>query len=195
MPLVDLVDQSSAPLLVRELFAGGDPGPIAAALAQVPELCLATLPFIGMALGPSSVPARLKEIAILRTSAKAACRYCVDTHTVVALDLGLSPAEVAVLRDERPVGAQFADPAERALLAWVDALAAGCGPIDERCGAELRAHLPDHTIVELTVTVGATLFLNRFATGLRLPTSPETAARIGAAGFATTNAVAPCPTH
>lgn len=195
MPLVDLVDQSSAPLLVRELFAGGDPGPIAAALAQVPELCLATLPFIGAALGPSSVPARLKEIAILRTSAKAACRYCVDAHTVVALDLGLSPAEVAVLRDERPVGAQFADPAERALLAWVDALAAGCGPIDERCGTELRAHLPDHAVVELTVTVGATLFLNRFATGLRLPTSAETAARIGAAGFATTNAAAPCPTH
>lgn len=189
MPLVELIDQSSAPLLMRELFAAGDPGPIAAALAQVPELCQATLPFVGAALGPSLVPARLKEIAILRTSALAACRYCVDAHTAVALDVGLSPDEVAVLRCEQPTGKEFTNPADRALLDWVDALAVGRGPIEDCYGVELRRHLPDHVIVELTVTVGATLFLNRFATALRLPTSAETAARIGAAGFTVANAV------
>ena len=69
----------------------------------------------------------------------------------------------------------------------MDALAGGRGPIDDRCGEELRRHFPDHAVVELTVTVGATLFLNRFATALQLPTSAATAARIGAAGFTTTN--------
>ena len=46
MPLVELIDPHPAPLLLRDLFAGGDPGPIVGALAQVPELCQATLPFV-----------------------------------------------------------------------------------------------------------------------------------------------------
>lgn len=187
MPLIELIDERYAPLLVRDLFAGGDPGPIVAALAQVPELCEATLPFIGAALGPSLVPARLKEIAILRTSALAGCRYCVDAHTAVALDVGLSQQEIMVLRGEEPEREQFTAPGERALLTWVEEVAAGRGQVPAAVGHELRRHLPDHVIVELTVTVGATLFLNRFATALGLPTSAETTARIASAGFTTTN--------
>jgi AhpD family alkylhydroperoxidase len=183
MPLVQLIDASSAPLLLRELFAQSDPGPIVGALAQVPELCEATLPFIAAALGPSLVPARLKEMVILRTSTTAECRYCVDAHTVVALDVGLSPDEVAVLRGERPVGDFFPEPAERALLAWIDELASGRGPVSEARAEQLRRNFADHLIVELTVTVGATLFLNRFACALGLPTSADTANRITSVGF------------
>jgi 3'(2'), 5'-bisphosphate nucleotidase len=66
MSLVRLIDQPSAPLLLRDLYAGGDPGPIVGALAQVPELCEVALPFVGASLGPSSVSFRHKEIAVLR---------------------------------------------------------------------------------------------------------------------------------
>ncbi|MCC6438296.1 MAG: carboxymuconolactone decarboxylase family protein [Acidimicrobiales bacterium] len=183
MPLVELIDHRSAPLLLRELFGGDDPGPIVGALAQVPELCLVTLPFVGAALGPSHVPLRWKEIAILRTSALLGCRYCVDAHTVVALDAGLAAEEVATLRCERPDTATFTDPVERALVAWIDEVATGRGPVPDHVGAELRRHLDDHTIVELTVTVGATLLLNRFATALCLPSSPATLQRLAAEGF------------
>jgi hypothetical protein len=44
-PRVALVAAASAPLLARDLFASGNPGPIAASLAQVPELLGPTLPF------------------------------------------------------------------------------------------------------------------------------------------------------
>ncbi len=184
MPLVELIDPQTAPLLLRDLFAGGDPGPIVGALAQVPELCQATLPFVGAALGPSHVPLRWKEIAILRTSALLGCRYCVDAHTVVALDAGLDHDEVATLRCELPDTSRFTDPTEAALVAWIDAVATGRGPVPEAIGTEVRRHVDDHTIVELTVTVGATMFLNRFATALELPTSPETLARLASEGFA-----------
>lgn len=183
MPLVELIDEKSAPLLLRDLFAGGDPGPIVGALAQVPELCQATLPFVGAALGPSHVPVRWKEIAILRTSALLGCRYCVDAHTVVALDAGLARDEVSTLRCELPGAGSFTDPVELALVAWIDEVATGRGPVPDHIGAELRRHLDDHTIVELTVTVGATLLLNRFATALCLPSSPETLQRLVAEGF------------
>ena len=69
VPRVALVDAASAPLLARDLFSSGDPGPIAASLAHVPELLGPTLPFLGTVLGPSWIPLRDKEIVILRTSA------------------------------------------------------------------------------------------------------------------------------
>jgi AhpD family alkylhydroperoxidase len=184
MTLVDLIDEQSAPLLVRHLFTDGDPGPIAAALAQVPELCQVALPFIGAALGPSHVPLRWKEIAILRTSVLLGCRYCIEAHTVVALDAGLTSDEVAALRGGREGGAGLTDPTEAAVLAWVDEVAAGKGPVPDAIGRALRDRVDDHTVVELTVTVGTTMLLNRLATALGLPSSPAVLQRLAAEGFA-----------
>jgi AhpD family alkylhydroperoxidase len=67
-------------------------------LAYVPELCEVVLPFVGAALGPSAVSLHEKEIAVLRTSANLGCKYCVNAHTVVATESGLSRDEVRALR-------------------------------------------------------------------------------------------------
>lgn len=166
MSLVELVDADAAPLLLRSLYAGGDPGPIVAALAQVPELCEVALPLIGAALGPSHVSLRDKEIAILRTSANLSCRYCIDAHTVVAFDSGLTQREVRALRECPTAWEVFDDPAEQALVRWTDAMT-------QPGGGRVR-------LVELTVTIGVTMLLNRFATGLDLPTSDETVGALAA---------------
>jgi len=181
-PLVALVEADQAPLLARPYFADGDPGPIVAALAQVPEMLEATAPFLGRVLGPSCLPARIKEIAILRTSARASCRYCIEAHTVVARDVGLSVAEVRALRGEPGVEAAFGDPAERAVIGWCDALV-GTGPVGKDIKAGLRGAFADHEVVELTLLGATTLLLNRFCTALDLPTSPEVAARLVAEGL------------
>lgn len=184
MSAVRLIEADQAPLLARAYFADGDPGPIVGALAQVPELLTVALPFIGTALGPSAIGWRTKEIVIVRTSALQQCRFCVQTHTVVALDAGLDRDEVAALRDGRPVdGAVFADPAERALLRWIDTVAVGPGPVDEQARAAMRQHWADHEIVELTAVAATTLMLNRFATALELPTGADTLARLDAEGL------------
>ncbi len=78
---IDLIDARAAPLLARPYFAAGDPGPIVASLAQVPELLGPTLPFLGSVLGPSWIGLRDKEIVILRTSAVMGCRYCTPRRT------------------------------------------------------------------------------------------------------------------
>ncbi len=188
MPLIDLIDASSSPLLLRDLFAEGDPGPLVGALAQVPELCETTLPFVGAALGPSAVSFRHKEIAILRTSANLACRFCVDAHTVVAFESGLSQREVRALREcPDPTTDVFTDPVEAALIAWVDAVSTGTGAIDAATSTRAKEQLGDHLLVELTVTVGATILLNRLATGLQLPTSDATIAALAEVGYSTYN--------
>jgi AhpD family alkylhydroperoxidase len=180
---LDLFDLDQVPLTAKPYFSGGDPGPIVAALAQVPELLGPTLAFVGAALGPGAAGVRCKELAILRTSALQGCRYCVHAHTTVAVDAGLTPDEVRGLRGEIPLDDAFPDEAERTLLRWIDAMAGATGPISDAVWSPARRWWPDHLLVELATTIGATLFLNRFATGFELPTSPEVIDRLHDGGF------------
>ena len=182
-PLVELLERDQAPLLARRFYSDGPASPITASLAQVPELIDVALPFIGAALGPGALDARSKEIATLRTSALLECRYCVRSHTVVALDAGLSFDEVRALRGERPTDGTFADERERTMIAWIDAVALGRGLVDPGLQARAAGALADHELVELTVAVTATLMLNRYCTALELPTSPGTEARLTAEGL------------
>jgi AhpD family alkylhydroperoxidase len=181
--LVEVLTVEDAPLLTAPFFAGGDPGPIAATLAHVPELLDVTLGFIGPVLSPSSIDWRTKEIAILRTSAQLSCRYCIDTHTPVALDSGLTHSQVAALRGEGDVDTAFAEQADRTLIGWIDAVATGRGPITGSVAEAARAAFTAATIVELTLLVGATMMLNRYATALGLPVNDQTIARLADEGF------------
>lgn len=183
MPEVELITQQTAPLLVADMFAESDPGPIAAALSQVPELAVAGLPFLGKALTPGCVDLRRKEIAILRTSALLECKYCVAAHTVVAHNSGLNDLEVKALRNELPVPEAFEDPADRALLAWIDAVAGGVGAVPSQLSQAIKAVTPDHELVELATTIGVTMLLNRFCTALGLPSSAETIEALANLGY------------
>jgi AhpD family alkylhydroperoxidase len=175
---VELITAETAPLLVRRYFENGDPGPIVAALAQSPELAEVVAPLLGAVFGPTSMAKRLKEIVILRTSVANSCRYCIETHTVVALDSGLSREEVDWLRG---LGRQPADePAvETALASFSDALERDAGSAVDR----LRPHFRDFEIVELLTLAATTAFLNRFCTALHLPTDPEDLARLSELGL------------
>jgi AhpD family alkylhydroperoxidase len=185
MSRIELLDASTAPLTAASAFAGGDPGPIVAALAHVPELLGPTLGFVGAALGPGAVSTRHQEFAILRTSALLGCRYCIHAHTSVSLDVGLGHDEIRALRGEVPVDEVFDDPADRALITWIDAMAGASGPVPDDVWETARLHFADHLLVELSATIGATMFLNRFATGFELPTSSGVLERLDAEGFDT----------
>ncbi len=180
---VRLLDAVSAPLATRPYFADGDPGPIAASLAHVPDLLPAALSFIGAALGGSWLPTRTKEIVILRVSALAGCRYCTAAHTVVALDSGLTREQVRSLRGELPLTPVFDDAADLAVIGWSDAVHAG-GELELATARKLLApHHEDGAVVELTVCATATLMLNRYATSLALPSSAQTLSRLAREGL------------
>jgi len=164
MAKVELLPAERAPLLARPYYARGDPGPIASALAQVPELMDSALPFIGAVFGPTSLEARLKEIVVLRVSAANGCRYCTETHTAVARRMHFDEAEVAALRGELPPPDSFSV-VERALLAFSEVLSTR----PEDAVELLRPHFNEAEIVELVTLGAATIMLNRFATALDLP--------------------------
>jgi len=178
MSRIALVEKSQAPLSTQPFYANGNPGPIISSLAHVPELLGAAAPFIGAIFGPSAVSARLKEIVVLRTSARLRCRYCIQTHTAIALDTGLSRDEVVALRAEGAAGAAFSDAGEQALVEWTDALSVGPEPVSDAVAANIREYFTEPEIVELTLLSGATIMLNRYCTALDLPTAAATRAKL-----------------
>lgn len=183
MTTIARIEAGQVPLTARPYFAAGHPGPLVAALAQVPELLAVAMPFLGAALGPSGLDLRTKEIVVVRTSALAGCRFCVQSHAVVALDAGLTRDQVVALLDPTAAAdGRFGDSREAALLAWIDAVAGG-GPVEDADRARVLHHWADHEVVEITAVVGTTLMLNRFATALALPTSAEVGARLLAEGL------------
>ena len=182
--LVPLVEAEQAPILARPFYPDeGAPSPITASLAHVPEVLEAALPFVGRVLGPTAIDARTKEIVILRASALMECRYCVNTHTVVALDSGLSLPEVRALRGEEKLETVFTDASELGLIAWVDAVSVGRGPAPEDVAVEAKELMGDPELVELTLVAAATLMLNRYCSALGLPASPATLARLAEEGL------------
>ncbi len=185
MSVVDLLDESSAPMLAQPFYAEGDPGPIVTSLAHVPELLEVALPFIGAALGASAVDFRTKEIVILRTSALLRCRYCVQTHAVIAHDAELSVEQIdALCQDEDDIlHRAFPDARDAVLIRWTDAVALGRGAPPADLATRAKKTFGDPDLVELTVLVGATLMLNRYASALGLPTSAESLRRIADLGL------------
>jgi AhpD family alkylhydroperoxidase len=183
MSRVECLDAERVPISVKRYFEDGDPGPIVATLANVPELVGPTLAFIGAALGDGASTTRHKEFAILRTSALLGCQYCIHAHSAVSLDVGLRTDEIRALRGELEIDDVFDDGADRSLLRWIDAMAAGTGPIADDVWIDARASFAEHVLVELSATIGATMFLNRFATGFELVTSPATVAKLDSAGL------------
>ncbi len=170
MALVELLTRATAPLTVKGHFPEeGQAGPLTASLAHVPELLPVSMPFISTVLGPSNIDFRTKEIVILRTSANLGCAYCVGTHTVVAARAGLDRAALRFLRVEDDVCPLTAR--EALLSRWVDAVSLGRGELDDALCTEVNEAFTEAERVEITLLVGATMMLNRYATALSLPVS------------------------
>jgi AhpD family alkylhydroperoxidase len=178
---VSLIEPDQAPVLARSYYSGEATSPLVASLAHVPEALEVAMPFIGVVLGASAIDTRTKELVILRTSARLRCTYCELTHSVAALDAGVTSDEVRALRS--PGACEFPAADERALLAWVDAVAGGVGPVPEAASAALKEHYGESEVTELTLLCAATVMLNRFCTALELPVGPATLQRLAAEGL------------
>ena len=164
MARIELVGKERAPLLARRYYERGDPGPIAAALATVPELMQPMLALIDTVFGPTTVEPRLKEIVILRVSSANGCRYCTDLHTRLARRMGFASDELSALRGEAAPPQRWSAK-ERALHAFSEAISTR----PEAAVDVLQPLFQEAEIVELVTLASATVLLNRFATALGLP--------------------------
>jgi len=138
----------------RELLAGVDPQAVAAniftTLVRHPGLFRRWLPFGGKLLA-GRLPARERELAILRTGWLCRSEYEWGQHVVLARRLGISDAEIARVR-EGPQASGWT-PLEAALLRAADELHAGAC-IGEGTWRELAAHLDERQLIEVPMVIG-----------------------------------------
>lgn len=118
-------------------------------LARHPELTKAFLGFNVYLLFQSSLPARLREVAILRIAHRRHCTYEWEHHVEMAKTEGLTDADVEAIRR-----GDAADEVDQLAITAADELDDTSNLTDETWEA-LGEHLSDRQRMDLVFTVGA----------------------------------------
>jgi len=129
-----------------------NPGNLLGTFACYPELAKAYLTFNGHLLFASSLPARVREILVLRVAFLRKCEYEWAQHVRLGDIAGLTGEEIdrIVEGPERPEWDMF----DRSLLRAVDELIEAAR-ISDGTWAELAQHLDERQLMDLVFTVGA----------------------------------------
>ncbi|MGA2673307.1 MAG: carboxymuconolactone decarboxylase family protein [Terracidiphilus sp.] len=140
-------------------------------MAHRPEIFATMQAHFGAVLNTGTVPTRLKELIIVRTSQVNETPYCLASHTILAKKLGWTDDQLAHLADwpKRP---DFT-PAEKAALQLAEAVTRDANSVSDEQFAELRGFYSEGEIVELLCAIGLFNYFNRFNNALRMePTKP-----------------------
>jgi alkylhydroperoxidase family enzyme len=156
-------DPPTDPVL-QELFdetrrKGGDVINLHLTLGHAPAIAKARRAMATALRFEAATPRALRELAIVRTAQIVGGDYELNQHLPMALAAGLSPEQVGDVEGWR--GSDRFDARQRAVLAYVDAMAGQGGEVDDATFAELARHFGPKEIVELTVTIA-----NYYGTGL-----------------------------
>jgi 4-carboxymuconolactone decarboxylase len=144
----DAARRAVASLLPEERQNPRDAGNLLATLARHPDLCRAFLRFNGYLLMSSTLPARVRELIILRVAHRRSCAYEWIHHVKLGKKAGLSDADIAAVQAGDPV-----DEFDRALLNAVDELDEKSN-LSDRTWATLSDRLDDRQRMDLIFTVG-----------------------------------------
>jgi 4-carboxymuconolactone decarboxylase len=144
----DAARQSVASLLPEDRRNPNDAGNLLATLARHPDLCRAFLRFNGYLLMSSTLPARVRELIILRVAHRRSCAYEWIHHLKLGKRAGLSDADIAAVQAGAPT-----DEFDRALLNAVDELDEKSN-LSDQTWSVLCERLDERQRMDLIFTVG-----------------------------------------
>ena len=140
-------------------------------MAHRPEIFETMIAHFEAILNTGTVPLRLKELAIVRTSQLNRCEYCLASHTQICQRLGWTREQLDNL-------AAFASrddfsAAEKAALRLAEQMTLDANRIPDDEFDRLREHFDEGEIVELMAAIGLFNYFNRFNNALQMePTQP-----------------------
>lgn len=140
-------------------------------MAHRPEIFATMQEHFAAVLQTGTVPTRLKELIIVRTSQVNKTPYCLASHTRLAKGLGWTDDQLTNLADWR----QRDDftPAEKAALRLAETVTSNAHALSDEQFAELREYFSEGEVVELLCSIGLFNYFNRFNDALRMqPTNP-----------------------
>ena len=140
-------------------------------MAHRPEIFATMQAHFSAVLNTGTVPLKLKELIIVRTSQINETPYCLASHTRLARNLGWTDDQLAQLADWPRRGDFTA--AEKAALRLAETVTRNAHAVSDEQFAELRSHYSEGEIVELLSAIGLFNYFNRFNDALRMePTKP-----------------------
>jgi 4-carboxymuconolactone decarboxylase len=150
-PLAPDERDQQAQELLEPLRALGEDLNIFATLVRHPRLFKRWSIFGGFLLYGGEIPARHRELLILRTAWNCRAEYEWGQHTGIALTVGVTEAELGHIIDGP--GAPNWSPLEAALLKAADELHREAR-ISDPTWATLAEHYDEHRLIELCMVVG-----------------------------------------
>jgi uncharacterized peroxidase-related enzyme len=140
-------------------------------MAHRPEIFATMQAHFAAVLNTGTVPLKLKELIIVRTSQVNATPYCLASHTKLAKGLGWSDDQLDHLADWS-TRADFT-PAEKAALRLAETVTRDAHAVSDEQYAELRGFYSEGEVVELLCAIGLFNYFNRFNNALQMePTKP-----------------------
>ncbi len=144
-----------------------------AMLLHSPPVAEGWLRFLTAIRHECALPGAIRELVIMQVAHLNGARYEADQHAPIALREGLTQAQV----DALPGWQDFAgfDPAQRAALAYCDAMTRGVH-VEPEVFAQARRHFDARLLVELTATIGAYNMVSRFIEALGIQSEDDVTA-------------------
>jgi uncharacterized peroxidase-related enzyme len=150
-------------------------------LAHRPEIFRTATAHMQAVLNTGTLPTRLKELVVVRTSQINGTAYCLASHTAISLRLGTTPEQIEALKNWRE-STLFSE-AEKQALHLAEAMTTDSLHYSDEELASLRRFYSEGEVVELMAAIGLFNYFNRFNNLLRMePTQPATAEELAEAG-------------
>jgi uncharacterized peroxidase-related enzyme len=159
-------------------------------MAHRPEIFATMQAHFAAVLNTGTVPKRLKELIIVRTSQLNQTPYCLASHARLAKKLGWSDDQLTHLADW-PRRDDF-NPAEKAALRLAETVTRDAHALTDEQFGELRNYYSEGEIVELLCAIGLFNYFNRFNDALQMqPTKPGEGGRTEVASEGATETAQP----
>ena len=135
-------------------------------MAHRPDIFATMQAHFAAVLNTGTVPIRLKELIIVRTSQVNETPYCLASHTILARNLGWTDDQLSHLADWSRRN-DFT-PAEKAALRLAETVTRNANAVTDEQFAELRGFYSEGEIVELLCAIGLFNYFNRFNNALKM---------------------------
>jgi alkylhydroperoxidase family enzyme len=156
--------------------ATGTPGDYWTTFALVPDLLFQARNSLMALMQPGrKLPAKLRELVILRTGIVGESRFEYSQHLKVARMVGVSEDKLAAIKGWA-TSDQFSA-VERAVMQATDELV-GRNIVEDETFAVLKSHLPDEQIMELFYVIGLWRMHGMIVRALHLEYDNDTTARM-----------------
>lgn len=143
-----------------------------ATVAHYPQALKPLLEYFHAVYTRSSLPKRVLELVILRSSVGRQSDYCLTLHKAFALEHGVTYDEIMSLSED-PRHTRFGEP-ERVVLDYAAQVVSDSRGVTDELFARVRRHYSEAEVLNVTLLIGLVEVFSCLSNALNIPMDPPT---------------------